>query len=128
MRKIKNIKGIKKLTQYNVCGIYFLMECEKCVYIGQSTDIASRISAHIGDEKKIFDSVFYIEFKKEELDLMESVYIATYCPKYNIQKRIDSEKLLKVRNGDIMDMTLSEICKIYSISDVMKTMKAGGLL
>lgn len=76
---------VSKSSDYsNVCGIYFLIKDSKIVYIGQSRNIAARITAH---KDKDFDSVSYVTCKKEELDITETLYILAYQPLLNGEVR-----------------------------------------
>src|ERR1700756_4725483 len=49
-------KSIKK-----TCGIYFLMEKQQIVYVGQSINCHTRIGSHLNDPLKTFDSSFIVE-------------------------------------------------------------------
>jgi hypothetical protein len=72
---------IQKAKSYgDACGVYFLISSDEIVYIGQSVNIANRISAH---KDKSFDSVAFVGCKKSELDILESLYIIAYQPKLN---------------------------------------------
>ncbi len=72
---------IRKSSSYgNVCGVYFLIKDSKIIYIGQSINIAARITSH---KDKDFDSVSYVTCKRSELDILESLYIIAYNPVLN---------------------------------------------
>ncbi|OLF36556.1 hypothetical protein BTW00_05585 [Psychrobacter sp. C 20.9] len=72
---------IKKSKTYgDACGVYFLVKNNEIVYIGQSINIASRITQH---RDKDFDSVSYVACHKDELDILESLYILAYQPALN---------------------------------------------
>jgi hypothetical protein len=62
-------------------GIYFLIKKNKIVYIGQSTNIFTRIMTHSND--KNFDSYSYIPCDQSILDKLESLYIHVYQPELN---------------------------------------------
>ena len=62
-------------------GIYFLLKRKKVVYIGQSTNIVSRIKCHSNKE---FDSFRVICCKKSKLHGYEKRWIVRFKPKYNI--------------------------------------------
>lgn len=64
-----------------IIGIYFLIRKLEIVYIGQSIDVASRISAHERDKR--FDAVSVIRCEADELDAYESLYIWKYQPCLN---------------------------------------------
>jgi hypothetical protein len=72
---------VRKSSSYgNVCGVYFLIKNSEIVYIGQSINIAARITSH---KDKDFDSVSYVTCKRSELDILESLYIIAYNPVLN---------------------------------------------
>jgi hypothetical protein len=64
-----------------VCGIYFLIQEDEIVYVGQSVTVHNRINQHVG--VKEFDRFTYIRCKPEELDVLETKYILKFKPKYN---------------------------------------------
>ena len=70
----------KSKTYGDACGVYFLIKSNEIVYIGQSINIASRITQH---RDKDFDSVSYVACHKDELDILESLYILAYQPALN---------------------------------------------
>lgn len=61
--------------------LYFLLDKDIIVYIGQTNIISSRISTHI--ENKIFDRVTTFEVNKTELYITEAINILHYSPLYN---------------------------------------------
>ena len=65
----------------NSCGIYFLVDKKKIVYVGQSTNVFSRIVAHT--QIKTFDSYVFMPCEKEMLDKLESLYIHFLSPPLN---------------------------------------------
>jgi hypothetical protein len=64
------------------CGIYFLIEGDDIVYVGQSTDVFNRLSRHRRDGKE-FDSFNIIPCPEESLDELESTYIDAFAPWLN---------------------------------------------
>ena len=61
-------------------GVYFLIDADEIVYVGQSVNIYSRISTH-WDKK--FDRYAYVPCEPETLDRLESLYIHFLSPKIN---------------------------------------------
>lgn len=61
-------------------GVYFLINTNKVVYVGQSTNVYARISSHWD---KVFDSFAFIPCEKEMLDKLESLYIHVLRPTLN---------------------------------------------
>jgi hypothetical protein len=65
-------------------GIYFLLENDELVYIGQSTNIMARISHHIADPDKSFNQHTIMPVVPEvSLNDLEAILILKYKPKYN---------------------------------------------
>lgn len=87
MNKEEVIGTKKKLGENKrLRGVYFLIKNNEIVYVGQSTDIFSRISVH--RKTKDFDSYNYILFPEvsdEKLNNLEAEYIGKFTPKYNRQ-------------------------------------------
>ncbi len=109
------IKGTKELIQYNICGIYFLLENDIVVYVGQALAISARISKHIHDKKKSFDKVRYLECSKEELNKKEKYLIAHYHPKYNIAHNKLAIRYAKYLSKDIKHLTVKEFIECNDI-------------
>ena len=68
------------MEKHIICGIYFLVNNKKVVYVGQSTNILSRIVGH-GD--KIYKEIYYLICKQEELEILETHFIVSLNPEYN---------------------------------------------
>lgn len=62
-------------------GVYFLIENDKVVYVGQSLNIFSRVMQHVQNKK--FARVAYIPCSQDQLDAIESLYIHALKPKLN---------------------------------------------
>lgn len=62
-------------------GVYFLVLEKRIVYVGQSTNVFTRILTHA--KSKEFDSYVYIPCKKDMLDKLESLYIHVLSPPLN---------------------------------------------
>jgi hypothetical protein len=63
------------------CGVYFLVNDDEIVYVGQSINIHQRIGEH--EKTKIFTTFTYVECSYEELNKIEARYIDMFKPKYN---------------------------------------------
>jgi hypothetical protein len=61
-------------------GVYFLIDNDKVVYVGQSVNVYARIASH---NDKVFDSFAFIPCKKKILDTLESLYIHILRPALN---------------------------------------------
>jgi hypothetical protein len=77
----------------NATGIYFLINDNKIVYVGQSVNVFSRVTAH-WDKK--FDSYAWIPCEKNMLDKLESLYIYFLSPPLN-GKFADGRKFAPLR-------------------------------
>lgn len=66
------------------CGVYFLIQDDQVVYVGQSVSVETRIRNHANNkyEIKVFDRYAYIPCEKQQLDVLESLYIHALNPKY----------------------------------------------
>jgi hypothetical protein len=62
-------------------GVYFLIENNEIVYIGQSNNVFQRIGEHF--RKKRFSRYVYIPCAEDGLDILESLYIHIFNPKLN---------------------------------------------
>jgi len=62
----------------SACGVYFLIDRSKVVYVGQSVNVFSRMREH--SKSKQFSSYAYISCSKEDLNVLESLYIHVLRP------------------------------------------------
>lgn len=69
-----------------ICGIYFLIAVGNIVYVGKSKDIILRLSNHMREGRKVFDSFCVLKCAPEELDTLEALYIAKLRPSLNTQR------------------------------------------
>lgn len=81
----------------SVTGVYLLIKDGKVVYVGQTGDIIARVSFHITEGVKQFDSFSYVECLQTELNNVEAHYIYEFCPTYNIQT--PSSNMYKTARG-----------------------------
>lgn len=65
-----------------ITGVYFLIQGDEIVYVGQSLDIMARIAQH-RNNGKVFSKFTYIQVAPEHLDDVETEYIVRFWPKYN---------------------------------------------
>ena len=80
------------------CGVYFLLQDFKIVYVGQTQNGLHRIGQHFVDEKKAFDSYTFLPVPESQLNIIESAYIEKFNPVYNRNNgpsswRVESEVL-----------------------------------
>lgn len=101
--------------------IYFLLDGNEVVYIGQSKLGLFRPYSH---SNKHFTSVSVVKCKLEDLDSLEIFYIRKYMPKYN-QKIVDDKHEFsfgKVRKI-IREQTEFKCCTVFHIKKIVKIMK-----
>jgi hypothetical protein len=67
-----------------ICGIYFLLQDGEVTYIGQSINCHYRISTHVSERKKDFNSCYIIRAEPEELGDLEALYIKKFNPRHNV--------------------------------------------
>lgn len=75
------IDGAFKYEDIKMTGIYFLLKGERIVYVGQSTNLHTRLSHH--QSRIDFDSVSFVSCDQEDLDVLESMYIHRLKPEKN---------------------------------------------
>jgi hypothetical protein len=81
-------------------GVYFLVQGEEVVYVGQSVNIYSRISQH--SDKK-FEKYAFVPCEADHLDKLESLYIHTLKPRLNGNANIQ-EKSAPIRLDKLLGM------------------------
>ena len=80
---LKRIPYNKISDFFGVSGIYFLLQGEKLVYVGETSCVITRIMQHQQDKE--FDGFRFLRIDNVERRLeLEAVYIRRYAPKYNI--------------------------------------------
>jgi len=63
-----------------VSGVYFLLDGDEVVYVGQAVDVYSRIGRHT---EKRFDRYAFVPCHVDALDRLESLYIHCLRPRLN---------------------------------------------
>lgn len=69
-----------------ICGVYFLLDGQEVVYVGQSIQIGGRICEHQRDTGKNFTHAVFIGTQERDLDAVEGAFINALKPKYNLRK------------------------------------------
>lgn len=87
-------------------GVYFLIREKRIVYVGQSVSVLGRIGNHAAEGVKDFDSYAFIECKKENLNILESIYIHILSPEYN-GNAIGGSKVAPVGKGELHSLLSS---------------------
>jgi len=68
-------------SKIKICGIYFLLSEGKVMYVGQSTNLHTRLQQH--QSRRKFDALSFIECDRHLLDELESRYIHALHPPWN---------------------------------------------
>lgn len=83
-KSISNITGLTELTHMLYpSGVYFLVQDDEVVYVGQSINPLSRISTHIKEKAGKFDKSYFLAVPKHMLDAVEGGFINLLNPKLN---------------------------------------------
>lgn len=99
--------------------IYFLIDGEEVVYVGQSKVGVSRPFMH---RDKDFTDVAVMECKENELDYYETKYIRQYNPKYN-RKAGALELTFKKARNRVRETTVFSDFTVNDIKRIMKKIK-----
>ena len=98
-------------------GVYFLCLEGEVVYVGQSINVANRLSEHL--RTKIFDRVFILPIIKYNLDIVETAFILLLKPRYNITNkgRLSTPvscdgPIIRGKNG-FEDVTIDDVVENY---------------
>ena len=83
---IENAKDIEELL---FSGVYYLIDNNEIVYIGQSTNVAARITTHVQNGTMAFDRYYVCPVAPGKLRECESIAIKELEPKYN-KKELES--------------------------------------
>lgn len=88
---LRDIEGIEQYSPELKHGyVYFLVNKDKIVYIGQTTHLRNRIRQHKRSRKN-FDSAYSIRIPKDRLTAVEGEFIQKYRPHYNQMHNGDSD-------------------------------------
>ncbi|NSZ73897.1 GIY-YIG nuclease family protein [Agrobacterium tumefaciens] len=87
--------------RYTPLCVYFLLDRNEVVYVGQSHWLEYRVEEHRrgarSTSRKEFNGVYYIPIKEELIDAAEMAFIKFFRAKYNKQWRTGS--WIKYRRG-----------------------------
>lgn len=99
---LKKSQAVKKIDN---CGVYFLVYNEEIVYVGQSVNVAARITQHLSERLqengKRFHKACYMPVKRQYLNEVESYFIKYLEPIYNKNR-------LSISAGYYRDMNVDE--------------------
>lgn len=81
---ISNVKGLTELTHILYPpGVYFLVENDEVVYVGQSINPMGRIGQHLRSKAGKFDRVYFVPVPQFMLDAVEGGFIKLLSPRLN---------------------------------------------
>ena len=99
-------------------GVYFLINDNEVVYVGQSKNVIVRVAGHADDKFKVFNKVCVLSCGPANLDVLESAFIHKFRPRYNRQHSsgkmvatISEEKLSKCLPDWAAEVTRSIVAK-----------------
>ena len=69
-------------------GVYFLIQDDEIVYVGESKNVYARLLFHYNDDSKKFNKIYFIHIDSstKKRRAIESYYIMKINPKYNEKK------------------------------------------
>lgn len=85
-RYVKALKRFPLETWIGRPVIYLLMNLDECLYVGQTINLPARIQHHIkryNGNRCVFNSVFYIDVPKKDLNRIETEIIQNLKPTLN---------------------------------------------
>lgn len=72
---------------HSISGIYFLLDHDHVVYVGQSRNVLIRLQRHRDEGEKHFDSYAVVTCPVHMMAPLEHRYIGQFLPKYNIMSK-----------------------------------------
>jgi hypothetical protein len=84
-----SLRAIRQLPETATSGVYFLFNGTILNYIGQSSNVFTRVEIHRKAKSIAFDSWRFIPVPISDLDYVEAAYIRAHSPPHNrgIRKR-----------------------------------------
>lgn len=82
-KTLDEILSLKKEIPLDRGGIYFLINGDSVVYVGQGKDVDARICFHLSDGEKEFTHYSFIACSSAQRNDLEAHYIFTLRPIYN---------------------------------------------
>lgn len=87
-----------------ICGVYFLVNGSRVVYIGQTIDIEDRVREHI-QHGKIFERYFWVPCHPEDRRRLETAYILMINPPENVHAPATKHRI-KINNSGAASLDL----------------------
>ena len=80
------VRASKPVNKRLACcsGVYFLLQDDKVVYVGQSVNVLQRLIQHLqAPGAKVFNRWCFIPVPQEQLNAQEQHYIGLFTPMHN---------------------------------------------
>lgn len=77
-------------------GVYVLYRKGIVVYVGKSTQLISRLTAHKRDKRFTYDRVLVHYCTGEEMDKVELIFINQYLPEFNRRDKVNFIHKIKI--------------------------------
>lgn len=74
---------IRKSKHVKYSAVYYLIDNDEIVYVGQSIQVFGRLSYHMSSRSKRFNGIVILDVKQGNLNRVEATEIVTHNPKYN---------------------------------------------
>ena len=118
--------NIVELYNFNQPIIYFLLNDDEVVYVGQSKNGIARPVSHCD---KVFNRIKILPCKMTELNYLEDIYIVKYKPKYNLEFNKTANlslqhirgKLIKYFDMDKTTISTYDVKKLLTILKLTST-------
>ena len=101
LRPEQIVEGSAEYTKR--CGVYFLIDNNRIIYVGQSVNIEARMASHA--RNKNFNRFAFVACEPELLDALESLYIHFLMPELNGNQWFDSGKHAPISISDLLNST-----------------------
>lgn len=113
-RNLASIRDFRELVlPPRICGVYFLIEGQDVVYVGQSADVVRRVNEHLDRGRKKFDAAMYLTCSLGELDELEEHFIKALKPRYNnTRQRMETAAYVRYILQANGPLTLEELVRM----------------
>lgn len=82
-----------EMTDGSLSGVYFLLQDDEVVYVGQSLNVYARLNSHLG--QKEFNRFAWVQVEPKMLLSIEKLYIDILDPKLNVARNLDASRYVK---------------------------------
>jgi hypothetical protein len=77
----------KQRHRYTICGVYFLLDEDRIIYVGMSTNIRWRAKQHLDVAFVPFNRIAWVEAPDMYIRDIESYYIDRIQPHFNLDRK-----------------------------------------